>query len=56
MTDHEEFEAHVVKVLNPARKFLIKWFGQRCEEYDPNCECCRRWRLLDNLLENPFDE
>lgn len=29
-------------------------FGPRCEHQNPTCPICRRWRLLDQLLESPY--
>lgn len=30
--------------------WLTENFGERCEQFNPNCECCRRWLALDNLF------
>lgn len=29
-------------------------FGQRCPDYCEDCEVCRRWKLMDDLLESPY--
>jgi hypothetical protein len=39
-----------------ATQFVTELYGPRCTEFDPDCECCRRWKLLDDLVENPFIE
>lgn len=36
-----------------AMPLVIDEFGERCRTFDAKCECCRRWKLLDDLLENP---
>ena len=36
-------------------ELLTDMFGERCDVYEPSCEVCRRWKLLDDLLESPFD-
>lgn len=39
-----------------AEEFVREMFGERCPDYEANCECCQRWRLLDELLANPFED
>ena len=51
-----EFDSDAVCVLRAARKMLIKHFGERCPDYEPECECCKRWKLLDDLIANPFND
>ena len=38
-----------------AETMLIEFFGERCPDFEVECECCRRWKLLDDFTENPFD-
>ena len=35
---------------------LVEYFGERCKEFEETCECCKRWKALDDLIENPFDK
>jgi hypothetical protein len=49
------------KVRAAANELLEEMFGPRCPYVESECgcnchECCKRWRLLDDLLENPFKE
>lgn len=36
--------------------FLLEThFGPRCPEVVDGCEVCRRYTLMDNLLESPYE-
>jgi len=56
LSTHEEFEMFARHVRAVASDMLTVAFGERCPDYDESCEVCRRWRLLDELTANPFDE
>lgn len=43
-------------VRTVATAFIEEQFGERCTEYEPECECCKRWKALDIILENPWNE
>lgn len=43
-----EFTAHIVR--REIEPFLRLHFGERCETYEHNCECCQRWAALDRML------
>ena len=30
-----------------AAEKLADWFGERCDEYDPECSTCRAWEAFD---------
>ena len=36
--------------------FLVKWWGERCKEFEPTCALCQKWKAVDCLLDNPFEE
>jgi len=55
-TDYEEFEELARQVRDAARPLLEHFFGKQCTTFVEECEACRRWKLLDELLENPFEE
>lgn len=57
-SDSIKYEAYAMALRNVAERFLVAMHGERCEDFDEGCECCRcrRWRLLDELLRNPFEE
>ncbi len=37
-------------VRRRATTWIIHNFGEKCQDFDPNCECCRRWLALENLF------
>lgn len=49
-----EFDSFAKPVLQTAAALVTRFFGERCDRRDINCECCRRWKYLDRLTENPF--
>lgn len=49
-----KFDRDVQIVRLVAGGLLSEWFGTRCKDFDPDCECCKRWKLLDDMTENPF--
>lgn len=51
-----EFELIAGHVRTIAEELLTTFFGPRCPNFEPGCEVCRRWRLLDDLLHNPFPD
>ena len=55
-TDEEEFDIAVEPVVFFATPFLDTFFGERCSEFELECECCKRWAAFDVLVENPFVE
>jgi len=54
MSDHDDFELIAGHVRTIATELLLRYFMERCLDFDPNCENCKRWRALDALLKNPF--
>ena len=34
-----------------AEGYLTEWFGERCPDVSEECECCKRWKALDLLVE-----
>ena len=49
-----EYSANYPRLL--ASIFIEEQYGQRCEDFEPDCECCKKWALYDQLFKNPFDE
>ena len=56
MSDRDEFAMLAGHIVAVATGFLTEMFGDRCKDFEPDCECCRRWKMLDALVKNPFDE
>jgi hypothetical protein len=27
--------------------YLVAFYGERCADFEPNCEVCKRWQALD---------
>jgi len=54
-SDKAEFDAGARTARAAIEPILEQWFG-KCTDYDCSCEGCRRWKLLDQLLQNPFDD
>ena len=52
----DEFKTITNHITIIAKELLTTFFGERCIDYDENCECCKRWHALDVLIENPFDK
>lgn len=56
MSEHTDFEDSCDFLRLESSEFLKTWFGPKCEDFEPNCECCQRWKALETLFNNPFDE
>lgn len=52
--DKERFAMMASHIRIIAETMLREFFGERCPDYQEDCECCRRWKLLDDLCDNPF--
>lgn len=48
--DDRVYEFKNAYIKNMAEDFVTEYFGERCGDYEHNCECCRRWRALDTLF------
>lgn len=55
MDEEQKFAMFAAYVRVVAESMLRVNFGERCKDFDPDCECCRRWKLLDDLTANPFE-
>lgn len=54
MDAESEFATHAWYVTVVASGFLVEMFGERCLDYHEDCEVCKRWKLLDELVASPF--
>jgi hypothetical protein len=34
------------------RDFTLRWYGERCPDYEPECACCKAWNLFDQYREH----
>jgi hypothetical protein len=55
MSDYNDFKRAIWIPKVMAEAIIKTYFGERCPDFDKDCECCKRWKLLDQLFENPFD-
>ncbi len=53
-SDEEKFAMMISHVRAVAEPYLTEMWGERCPDFDPGCYCCMKWKLLDELLENPI--
>ena len=58
MPETDDYETKFTVTINHLRTIaedmLNEHFGKRCPDFEPECECCKRWAALDVLKENPF--
>ena len=54
MPHEKDFTSTASYIREIAECMLDRHFGPRCEEFEPECECCKRWKALDDLTENPY--
>lgn len=52
ITFDEEFSHLVAEIEAIVKPYLIEFFGERCPEYDSDCEICSRWDAFDTLIED----
>ena len=52
----DSFDFSVEGFAPEVSQFLTHYFGEKCEDYEADCECCRRWRLFEELIANPFSQ
>ncbi len=51
-----DFARDARRVLEIGNHFLGRWFGPQCADFEPDCECCKRWKLLEALVHSPWQE
>ncbi len=59
MTSNEDvalFDNMVSRFRVRVACYIKEFFGERCKDFEEHCECCKRWKLFDELIENPFLE
>ncbi len=55
-SEYQRFSHLARAVRVEAEVLLVQEFGERCEDYEPECLCCKRWKALDDLIANPYEE
>ena len=55
-SDEERFDMMAGYLKAVSETLITEHFGERCPDFDPDCECCRRWNLMDQLIENPYKQ
>ena len=55
---HDRFAAAASHIRTLAETVLLEHFGERCDDFEfeseSECDCCKRWRALDDLIDNPY--
>ena len=51
-----DWQQHAATIRTVAEFALTEHFGSRCPDYEPQCLCCQRWRALEILTRNPYEE
>ncbi len=36
--------------MNPIKRAMLEYWGERCEDYEEGCVVCEAWREYDNLV------
>jgi len=31
-------------------KWLTRWYGEQCDDFDEECIICQKWKLFDTLF------
>ena len=52
MDETEWIDTQGLMALNA--RWIEHFFGARCEERTPGCECCVRWMFYDQLFRDGF--
>ncbi len=47
----DEYTEKAQQFLHDFTDFLLENFGERCENYDEGCACCKIWVLYDQVYE-----
>jgi hypothetical protein len=51
-----EFDNDLYKLKGEIEWYLIKWWGDKCDEFEPECELCKRWKAYEDLIYDPFKD
>ena len=43
----EDFEKAYFREIDDRREYLLKWFGEKCEDYCETCILCQHWKLQE---------
>lgn len=36
--------------MNPIKRAMLEYWGERCDDYEEGCVVCEAWREYDNLV------
>jgi len=36
--------------MNPIKRAMLEYWGERCDDYEEGCVVCEAWRAYDNLV------
>lgn len=54
--EQKYFEKQVALAHTQMTRVIIEHFGDRCDDCEPECIICQKWKAFDFLFENPFEE
>lgn len=46
----DEYERRAESFIGEFDRFVTEQYGERCKAFDPECPCCRLWKLRDEAL------
>lgn len=52
----KKFRKDAKRLKKKIKPFLVKWFGEKCDDYNSDCVNCKRWEAFSNLIGNPFKD
>lgn len=55
-SEWDQWEVMTQQAKGLAADFIVEQFGNRCIDFEDDCPCCQRWKALDELFANPYDE
>ena len=47
----DQYREKAQQFLHDFMEFATEQFGERCQEYDEGCSCCKLWDLFDKVYE-----
>lgn len=47
----DDFEYELEQQIQNRRNWLTGFFGSKCEDFEPDCLCCKMWKLQEEFEE-----
>lgn len=55
-SQHDAMEASIAMFRHQLERHIREWWGDRCEDFDPDCFCCQKWAAFDQVVENNLEQ